>query len=83
MYAQGTRPHIRAALKHSATTEEGMEVLKVGVAQGVPACNVGLLTRKEESEQFEATAGTGGTKRYTGPGLPYWAGLAASGRPKR
>jgi len=42
MYAPGTRRHIKAALKLGATMEEIMEVLKLCVAQGVQALNLGL-----------------------------------------
>ena len=39
---EGTRRHIRNALKAGATMEEIMEVLKLCVAQGVQACNLGV-----------------------------------------
>jgi alkylhydroperoxidase/carboxymuconolactone decarboxylase family protein YurZ len=42
MYAPGTRRHIRNALKAGATIEEIMEVLKLCVAQGVQALNLGV-----------------------------------------
>lgn len=42
MYAPGTRRHIRAALKHGASMEEIMEVLKICVAEGMQACNLGV-----------------------------------------
>jgi alkylhydroperoxidase/carboxymuconolactone decarboxylase family protein YurZ len=48
MYAPGTRRHIKAALKHGATTEEIMEVLKLCVVQGVQACNLGVPILAEE-----------------------------------
>jgi alkylhydroperoxidase/carboxymuconolactone decarboxylase family protein YurZ len=48
MYAPGTRRHIKAALKHGATMEEIMEVLKICVAQGVQACNLGVPILAEE-----------------------------------
>ncbi len=48
MYAPGTRRHIKAALKLGATMEEIMEVLKVCVAQGVQACNLGVAILAEE-----------------------------------
>ena len=41
MYAPGTRRHIKGALAAGATMEEIMEVLKICVAQGVQACNLG------------------------------------------
>jgi alkylhydroperoxidase/carboxymuconolactone decarboxylase family protein YurZ len=48
MYAPGTRRHIKAALKAGATMEEVMEVLKLCVAQGVQACNLGIPILAEE-----------------------------------
>jgi alkylhydroperoxidase/carboxymuconolactone decarboxylase family protein YurZ len=47
MYAPGTRRHIKAALKHGATMEEIMEVLKICVAEGVEASNLGVPTLAE------------------------------------
>ena len=48
MYAPGTRRHIQNALKAGATMEEIMEVLKLCVAQGVQACNLGVPILEEE-----------------------------------
>jgi alkylhydroperoxidase/carboxymuconolactone decarboxylase family protein YurZ len=48
LYAPGTRRHIKAALKHGATMEEIMEVLKICVAEGVQACNLGVPIMVEE-----------------------------------
>jgi len=48
MYAPGTQRHIKAALAVGATMEEVMEVLKLCVAQGVQACNLGVPILKEE-----------------------------------
>lgn len=48
MYAPGTRRHIKAALAHGATVEEIMEVLKICVAEGVQACNLGVPILAEE-----------------------------------
>ena len=48
MYAPGTRRHIKAALKHGATMEEIIEVLKICVALGVQACNLGVPILAEE-----------------------------------
>jgi alkylhydroperoxidase/carboxymuconolactone decarboxylase family protein YurZ len=42
MYAPGTRRHIQNALKAGATVEENFEVLKLCVAQGVQAINLGV-----------------------------------------
>ena len=54
MYAPGTRRHIKSALKLGATIEEIMEVLKLCVAQGVQACNLGVPILVEELEIWES-----------------------------
>ena len=48
MYAPGVRRHIKAALKLGATIEEIMDVLKLCVAQGVQAGNLGIPILDEE-----------------------------------
>jgi alkylhydroperoxidase/carboxymuconolactone decarboxylase family protein YurZ len=48
MYAPGTRRHIKAALAHGATIDEIMDVLKLCVAQGVQAFNMGIPILDEE-----------------------------------
>ena len=48
MYAPGTRRHIQTALKLGATIEEIMEVLKICVAQGIQASNLGIPILAEE-----------------------------------
>ena len=48
MYAPGTRRHVEAALRHGATVEEIMEVLKICVAEGVEASNLGVPILAEE-----------------------------------
>ena len=48
MYAPGTRRHIHNALQAGATMEEIMEVLKLCVAQGVQAFNLGVPILAEE-----------------------------------
>jgi alkylhydroperoxidase/carboxymuconolactone decarboxylase family protein YurZ len=48
MYAPGTRRHIKNALTAGATMEEIMEVLKLCVAQGVQACNLGVPILADE-----------------------------------
>jgi hypothetical protein len=53
MYAPGTRRHIQAALKLGATIEEIMEVLKVCVAQGIQASNLGVPILADELERIE------------------------------
>lgn len=54
MYAPGTRRHIRGALQLGATREEIMEVLKLYVAQGVQACNLGVPILAEEITALSA-----------------------------
>ncbi len=56
MYAPGTRRHIHNALKAGATMEEIMEVLKLCVAQGVQACNLGVPILAEELARRSAQA---------------------------
>ena len=51
MYAPGTRRHIQSALKLGATMEEIMEVLKICVAQGIQASNLGIPILAEELEK--------------------------------
>jgi len=51
MYAPGTRRHIKNALKVGASMEEIMEVLKLCVAQGIQACNLGVPILREELEK--------------------------------
>lgn len=48
MYAPGTRRHIQNALKAGASIEEVFEVLKICVAQGVQACNLGAPILAQE-----------------------------------
>jgi alkylhydroperoxidase/carboxymuconolactone decarboxylase family protein YurZ len=48
MYAPGTRRHIQNALKAGASIQEIFEVLKICVAQGVEACNLGVPILEEE-----------------------------------
>jgi len=48
MYAPGTRRHVRNALAAGASVEEVMEVLKLCVAHGVQACNLGVPILAEE-----------------------------------
>jgi alkylhydroperoxidase/carboxymuconolactone decarboxylase family protein YurZ len=53
MYAPGTRRHIKNALKAGATVEEVMEVLKVCVAFGIEACDLGTRILVEELANLE------------------------------
>lgn len=55
MYAPGTRRHIKGALALGASMEEIMEVLKVCVAMGVEACNLGVPILDEELARQSAT----------------------------
>ena len=48
MYAPGTRRHIKNALTAGASVEEIFEVLKLCVAQGVQAINLGIPILEEE-----------------------------------
>ena len=48
MYAPGTRRHIKSALQLGCSVEEIMDVLKLCVAQGVQACNMGIPILEEE-----------------------------------
>ena len=56
LYGPGTRTrhHIKNAFKAGATVEEIMEVLKLGVVQGVQACNLGVTLLAEELERDAA-----------------------------
>jgi alkylhydroperoxidase/carboxymuconolactone decarboxylase family protein YurZ len=55
MYSPGVRRHIKGALKAGATMEEIMEILKLCVAQGVQACNLGVPILAEELEHTQKT----------------------------
>jgi alkylhydroperoxidase/carboxymuconolactone decarboxylase family protein YurZ len=59
MYAPGTRRHIRTALQLGATMEEIMEVLKICVAQGIQACNLGVPILAEELHRAQPKAQEG------------------------
>lgn len=48
MYAPGVRRHVQNALKAGASMKEIFEVLKICVAQGVQACNLGVPILEEE-----------------------------------
>lgn len=54
MYAPGTRRHIQGALAAGARVAEVMEVLKLCVAQGVAASNLGLPVLAEELMRRES-----------------------------
>jgi len=59
IYGQGTRRHIKNALRAGATVAEIMEVLKIGVVQGVRACNFGVTLLAEELERETAGRAAG------------------------
>ena len=56
LYDPGTRTrhHIKNAFRAGATVEEIMEVLKLGVVQGVQACNLGVTLLAEELQRDAA-----------------------------
>ena len=54
IYGPGTQRHIKNAFKAGATVDEIMEVLKLGVVQGVQACNLGVTILAEELERDAA-----------------------------
>src|SRR6185369_8760839 len=55
MYAPGTRRHIQTALKLGATVDEIMEVLKICVAQGMQASNLGIPILSDELQGAQLT----------------------------
>jgi len=55
IYGPGTRRHIKNAFKAGATVEEIVEVLKLGVVQGMQACNLGVTILAEELERNAAS----------------------------
>lgn len=56
MYARGTRRHMRNALAAGASVAEIMEVLKLCVAQGIAASNLGVPILAEELMRREEIA---------------------------
>lgn len=58
MYAPGVRRHVKAALSLGATAAEIMDVLKLCVAQGVQACNMGIPILAEELAKHGSTQQT-------------------------
>jgi alkylhydroperoxidase/carboxymuconolactone decarboxylase family protein YurZ len=55
MYAPGTRRHIQSALKLGASMEEIMDVLKICVAAGLQASNLGVPILAEELQRARLT----------------------------
>jgi alkylhydroperoxidase/carboxymuconolactone decarboxylase family protein YurZ len=54
-YGPYTRHHIKKAFKAGATTDEIMQVLKLGVVQGMQACALGVSILAEELERNAAS----------------------------
>jgi alkylhydroperoxidase/carboxymuconolactone decarboxylase family protein YurZ len=54
-YGPYTRHHIKKAFKAGATTDEIMQVLKLGVVQGMQACTLGVSILAEELDRDAAT----------------------------
>jgi len=50
-----TRRHIKSAFRAGATTDEIMQVLKLGLVQGMQACNLAVLVLAEELQRNEAS----------------------------
>jgi len=53
-YSPYTRHHIKKAFKAGATTDEIMQVLKLGVVQGIEACTLDVSILAEELERNRA-----------------------------
>ena len=54
IYGPGTKRHIKNAFKAGATVDEIMQVLKLGVVQGMQACTLGVSILAEELERSAA-----------------------------
>jgi alkylhydroperoxidase/carboxymuconolactone decarboxylase family protein YurZ len=54
IYGSGTRHHIKNAFRAGARVDEIMEVLKLGVVQGMQACNLGVTLLAEELERTKS-----------------------------
>jgi alkylhydroperoxidase/carboxymuconolactone decarboxylase family protein YurZ len=54
IYGPRARQHIKNAFKPGATVEEIMEVLKLGVVQGMQGCNLGVALLAEALERDAA-----------------------------
>lgn len=55
IYGPGTRRHIKNAFKAGATVDEIMQVLKLGVVQGMQACALGVSILAEELQRNAAS----------------------------
>jgi alkylhydroperoxidase/carboxymuconolactone decarboxylase family protein YurZ len=58
LHAEGTRAHIRAALRHGATREEVMEVLELATLLGIHTCTLAVPILLEELTEQAATERT-------------------------
>ena len=58
IYGPGTRRRIKDAFRTGATVEEIIEVLRLGVVQGVQACNWGVTILAEELKRDTASKRT-------------------------
>jgi alkylhydroperoxidase/carboxymuconolactone decarboxylase family protein YurZ len=56
LHADGTRAHIRAALRHGATRDEVMEVLELATMIGIHTCTLAVPILLEELERAEGEA---------------------------
>lgn len=59
IYGPGTRRHIKNAFRAGATVDEVMQVLKLGVVQGMQACTLGVSILAEELERNAASQRAG------------------------
>jgi len=59
IYGPGTRRRIKKAFKAGATVDEIMQVLKLGVVQGMQACTLGVSILAEELERKAASQRAG------------------------
>jgi alkylhydroperoxidase/carboxymuconolactone decarboxylase family protein YurZ len=57
IYGPGTRRHIKNAFKAGASVDEIMQVLKLGVVQGMQACTIGVSILAEELGPNDAAHG--------------------------
>ncbi len=79
MYAPGTRRHVRNALKAGASIEEIFEVLKICVAHGVQACNLGVPILEEELAGRPSADDKDRSMTYAASGSGAKGATAASG----
>ncbi|MGH3246994.1 MAG: carboxymuconolactone decarboxylase family protein [Trebonia sp.] len=53
LHEEGTRSHIRAALRNGASRQEIMEVLELATMIGIHTCTLAVPILAEESDRFE------------------------------